>query len=437
MRYLMVVPVTARTLGPDDFATEGPFADHLRVVRELLHDEIDELVVAGVEMRDEDYARNAEHLGVLHAPRDHVRFVPLFPDGLGRRAFWTKWWPRVVRRLIEEVARAKVVHAGPSHDLWRPFEVTALGLGAAFGRTTLSVTDIDERESARMMYETGRWSRRVYSTTRYLHDPLRDLQHRAIVRACDLVLFKGDRLVADYGGGRPHVHGIFDPGFEAEQVVGDDLVREKLARLREPGPTLQLLYFGRFAYYKGVHHMVEALAQATDAPAHLHLMGYGAEEPALRRLVDDRRLGARVTFHEPVRYGPAFFDKLRGFDLMLAAPLGVDTPRSAWDAFASGLPILAYDTEFYAGLAHRTGAVEVVPWNDVGRYAERLRAFALEPASLAPLVERAVAAARDNTQRAWLERRAAWTREALEAKRGARPPIRPAPPPRDEHVEGA
>lgn len=432
MRYLMVVPVTARSLGPNGFATEGPFADHLRVVRELLCDEVDELVVAGVEMREEDYQRNAEHLGVLHTPRDHVSFVPLFPDGLGRRAFWTQWWPRIVGRLVEEVGRAGVIHAGPSHDLWRPIEVTALGLGAALGRTTISVTDIDERESARMMYETGRWSRRVYLTTRYLYDRLRDLQHRAIVRACDLVLFKGDQLVADYGAGRPHVRGIFDPGFEADQVVGDDLLHEKLARLREPGRTLQLLYFGRFAYYKGVHHMIEALAQAPDVSAHLHLMGYGEEEPALRRLVDDRRLGAKVSFHEPMRYGPAFFEKIRGFDLMLAAPLGVDTPRSTWDSFASGLPILAYDTEFYASLARQTGAVEVVPWNDVGRYADRLRTLAFEPALLTALVRNAVAAARRNTQRAWLERRAAWTREVLEAKRGARQRIGPKSPPRDE-----
>lgn len=423
MRYLMVVPVTGRSLGSDSFATEGAFADHLRALRELLADEVEEIVVAGVEMREEDYRKNAEHLGVLHAPTDHVRFAPLFPDGLGRRAFWASW-PKIAGRLAEEVARAGVVHAGPSHDLWRPIELSALALGASLGRITLSVTDIDQRESARMMFATGRWSRRTYWMTRYLYDPLRHLQHRLIVRGCDLVLFKGDQLVADYGAGRPHVRGIFDPGFEAEQVVDDSFVEAKVARIHDRERPLQLAYFGRYAFYKGVHHMIDALAHAADAPVHLHLMGYGEEETALRRQVEDRGLRERVTFHEPVRYGPAFFEKIRGFDLMLAAPLGVDTPRSTWDSLASGLPVLAYDTEFYATLSRETGAIEVVPWNDIASLAERIRTLALERALLTSLVRNAVRSAQQNTQRAWLERRAAWTREVIAAKRGVRPTSR-------------
>lgn len=448
MRYLMVVPVAARSLDDDRFAIESAFADHLRTLRELLSDEVDEIVVAGLEMDEAVYERSASHLGVLDAHRDHVRFVPLFAAGLDRKAFWTKAWPGVIRRLAREVARAGAVHSGPSHDLWYPIELTSLLLGAGLGRATISVTDIDQRDTARMLHTVGRWSWPMYWRTHHLYDRVRDLQHRAIVRTCDLVLFKGEALVADYGAGRPHVHDFADPGFESDQIVDDAFVARKLARLHDVSRPLQLAFFGRFVFYKGVHHMIDALARTGDAPLHLHLVGQGEEEDALRRQVRARGLADRVTFHDPIRYGPTFFERIREWDVSLAAPLGADTPRSAWDSLASGMPLLAYDTEFYRGLAKSTGAVELVPWNDIGQLAARMEQLAYDRSPLDSLVTHAVAAARRNTQRMWLERRVAWTRDVLDAKSRTRrrrraeraahlehtPPLEQAPP-HAAHVE--
>ena len=409
----MVVPVELYPLSANRCALESPFADHLRTLRSMLSDEITELVVAGLEMPGDRYAKNASHLGELDVERDGVRFLPLAPGEIRRARFWLQHAPRVAWRLAREVARSRVVHAGPSHDLWLPIEFPALALGAAMGRTTISITDIDNRESARMMTETGRWSRRTYLVTKYLYDPLRDLQHQAIVRMCSLVLFKGDQLWEDYGQGRPHVHTYCDPGFEDKHIADDAFLAEKSGRLRDIDRPVELVYFGRYVYYKGVHHLLDALKRVSSESLRLNLMGAGPEETALRKQVNDLGLEQRVIFHEPVRYGDEFFDKVREFDLMLAAPLGVDTPRSAWDAFAAALPILAYDTEFYRGLSRQTGAVDVVPWNEPESMAAQMKHYANNREALVRRTEAAVQAARSNTQSHWLEQRVSWTRTAL------------------------
>ena len=413
MRYLVVVSVRARSLSGDRFAIEGAFADHLKALRELLSDEVDEIVVAGVEMSQENYESRRPTLGELDRQRDRVSFVPLFPEDVGRITFWTRWWPRVLATLTREVRKAGAVHASPSHDVWFPTEVASLALGEAFGRTTISVTDIDQRKSARMMYETGRWSKRIYLTVRYLYDPIRDLQQRWIAHACDLVLFKGDSLVRDYGNGKANVHGFFDPNFEAEQIVDDAFIEAKAARLTGSDAPVRFLYFGRFVFYKGVHHMIDAFAAANLDNAELHLLGLGEMEEELRSQVKARGIEDRVTFIPPVGYDQ-LLSTIRDYDVMLAAPLGVDTPRSTWDSFACALPVLAYDTDFYRDLGELFGCVDVVAWNDVNALTDGMRRIANDRPRIAEMSRAAVDAARTNTQREWLKRRVEWTREAFQ-----------------------
>ncbi|MEM9193286.1 MAG: glycosyltransferase [Myxococcota bacterium] len=414
MTYLIVVPVNAYPISSDRFAIEGPFADHLRELAKELQAEVDMIRVAGVEMPHDEYERSRRYLGELSAERDRVSFTPLYRADTSRPALLLQL-PRILQRIAKEVDNAKVVHAGPSHDLYRPIEFPALMFGAALGRTTISVTDIDNRESPRMMYTTGRWSRRDYLVARYLYDPVRDLQHRAIARACDLVLFKGDKLKADYGREKPNVRVYRDPGFSAQFVIDEATLEEKLAALdRDP---VRFVYFGRYVPYKGVHHMIEAFAQV-KGEGELHLMGAGPEEERLRDLVREHRLEGRVTFHQPVLYGPKFFEVLRSYHLLVAAPLGVDTPRSTWDAFACGAGLLAYDTEFYSGLANDTGAIELAPWADAQALGKKMQSLVNDRNRVRELARRAAETARENPQEAWIRKRVEWTREILEQHYG-------------------
>jgi hypothetical protein len=142
-------------------------------------------------------------------------------------------------------------------------------------------------------------------------------------------------------------------------------------------------------------------------------MGQGDQEARLRELVRARGIESAVRWLEPRSYGEPLFSALYDRHLLLACPLGADTPRSAWDAMAAGVPIAAYDTPFYRGMADLTGAVDVVPWLDDAALADKLVTFAQDKSLLSPKVESAVAAARRNTQHDWLQRRADWVFEVM------------------------
>ncbi|MCZ7682728.1 MAG: glycosyltransferase [Sandaracinaceae bacterium] len=308
------------------------------------------------------------------------------------------------------------MHAGLSHDLKHLALTASLAMGAWMGKPTISITDIDGRRSAEMNHRLGRWSLKSYLLCRYVYDPVRDLQQRLAVRWCSLVLFKGETLVRDYGRGRANVRGMWDPGFSACHVIGRAALDEKLEALRDRSRPLEVLYFGRLTGYKGVDRIIEAVAGARArgrADVRLTIMGSGEDEALLRRLASERGLGSAVRFLPPVRYGEEMFSAIRPHHLMLAAPLTTDTPRSTWDAIASGIPVLAFDTEFYRSLEAETGVVETVPWPSVDALAEKIAHYAEHREPLAERMERAVAVARENTSEHWLRRRADWTLELV------------------------
>ena len=417
MNYLVVVPVTAYPISDQEFAMESAFCDHLKTLLGMLSPPFETMVVAGIQMPEAAYLRQREFLGVLNAVTDRISFVPLYHLEDGALRFWLSSFPRALGRMYGLVKRSALIHAGTSHELPRPIELPSLIFGALLNKKTVSVTDMDLREDAKMLYTLGRWSLKSYVLCHYIYDPIRSLQHHLVARICDLVLMKGEKLVTDYGKGRPHVKGIWDPGFHAEHIIGPKDVEMKLATLTDPNHPLELVYFGRYAFYKGVDRCIEAVARATTlAPQlkiRLNLMGSGEEETELRQLVCERRLESLVRFHNPVKYGHEFFSRLRPWHLMLATPLSVDTPRSTWDAIASGLPLLAFNTEFYAGLGEKIGVIDVVPWPSVDALAERIVHYAQHREELVPKVRRCVEIARENTQETWLDRRVQWTRELL------------------------
>jgi glycosyltransferase involved in cell wall biosynthesis len=106
------------------------------------------------------------------------------------------------------------------------------------------------------------------------------------------------------------------------------------------------------------------------------------------------------------------FDMLYASDLLLAAPLSEDTPRSALDAAAAAIPLVAFDTSYYKDLQALGAAVHVSPWPDAEALGRNLAAVATNREALARDVERALLFARDNTQEIWLNRRIEWTKTA-------------------------
>jgi glycosyltransferase involved in cell wall biosynthesis len=415
--YLMVLPVVAYRVDGGHFATEGAFADHLRLLRAKLGPEVSELVMAAPTMNVEDYTRIRSQLAVIDEAAEGIRFAPMFPNSLGRLAYLRRL-PGILRRLRGEVRGAAVVHAGPS-QLYRPFEIAALLMAAALGKKTISVTDIDERRSAEMKHKAGIWNARQYRATNWLHDPYQHFQQSLLVRVCSLVLLKGQKLASDYGGGRPHVRNFLDAAYSADHIIPADRLGKKLTDLADPNKPVKIAYVGRLVDYKGVDHMLLALDHAKGlglANFHFHIIGSGEAEARLKQLMDELDLGQNVTFHGHIPFGEPLFAAMLDFHILLAAPLSEDTPRSALDAMASGQAVLAYDTYYYRELKDAGGGVDTVPWLDPQSLGRRLIEVCADRSRIAHLIANGAEFAKGNTQEIWLDRRIQWTRELMESR---------------------
>lgn len=416
-QYLITVPAAGRRLPGQHFALESAFAQHLRELKHELGQRFDTIVVAMAYLDDSSYAALEHELTVIDEQREGIRFVPLYRFGCSKGEF-VRELPVLVPQIARLTRESAFVHSHFSYDLFRPIGALFCAFAKAFGKPVIAVDDIDRRRDADMFYRTGRWSIRTYLMCKYLYDPTREFLQRAYVRYVDMMLFKELQQVEDFGHGSEHVRLFLDPNFSLEHVVDDAFVARKQARLSDPELPLRVLYFGRLVPYKGVDKMLEAVARARQSGAQLSfdIMGSGEQSPALQAQCERLGLADIVQFLPPRPYGPAFFEVLRERDVLLACPLSADTPRSAWDALASGMPLVAFDTPFYSSLAGISRAVELTTWPEVEPLAAALQALAADKQQLAPLVRNAVLTARENSGASWLERRVSWIDELLKVE---------------------
>jgi glycosyltransferase involved in cell wall biosynthesis len=407
--YLIVVPAPFWRIDEQHGAVESAFARHLVALLASLRPHYREIVVAAPVLDAAAYEQVKSRCLELDHERDGVRFVALRPASVGGAEVFLRI-PWMLWTLWREVGRAGVVHAGPS-QLFTPMENLALVLGFLRGRRRVYVVDIDWRESARMNLATGLWSRGVYLRARWLHHAWLGLQTRIASRTCHVLLLKGRKLIADFGRGAPNAHTFLDAVHSSEMVLDAAAAARRRERVARSEGPLRCVYFGRLTHYKGLTAMIEAvaLARARGAKLTFDIVGDGEQEAELRALVSAKGLAGCVTFHPPRPYGAEFLSSLDEFELMLAAPLSEDTPRSAVDAQSRGLPLLAFDTYYYVELAAAGASVLCTPWRDIEAFASRLVELASNRAPLADLVPPAVEFARQNTQEIWLARRAAWT----------------------------
>jgi glycosyltransferase involved in cell wall biosynthesis len=415
VRYLIVITAPGRRLSPGTFATESAFADHLHAMKATLGPRFSEMVVAMPFLTEEQYQQRRWQLSVLDEVKEGIRFESLFPVDPPASLF-LRQLPEITAKLARLVREADVVHLHPDYEFWRPVMAITSLLAMSMRKKLIAITDMDNRLDAAMNYKLGRWSTKSYLICRFVYDPIRDVQQRVYVKMADLMLYKEPQQVEDYGRGAAHVRLFLDPNFHLPHIISEELIAAKIRELTDPAGPLRLLYFGRLVPYKGIDKMIVAVAIARQRGAHLtfDIMGAGEDEARLRGLVEQHGLGDIVGWIEPKPYGESFFAELRRRHLLLACPLGGDTPRSTWDAIASGMPVLAFDTPFYRGMGKYTGAVDVVPWPDVEQLAGRLVEIAAHKERLAPQVRRAVVAARDNTGDDWLRRRVAWVEELFD-----------------------
>ena len=230
--YLMVLPVPFYRVAPGRFATESAFVGHLRMLKQQLGGEISRLVVAGTQLPAERSASVRSSWSEIDEEKEGICYHPLYSSEAGSVEF-LKGFPKLLAELYRAVRRCRVVHAGPS-PLYRPVTFASLVMGASLGKVTISVTDIDDRGSARMNYVTGRWSKKEYLVTKVIHYTSDHLQQLLLARICSLVLLKGKKLADDYGHGRPHVRNFLDSAYGVEHIVPNERLRKKLRRICQP-----------------------------------------------------------------------------------------------------------------------------------------------------------------------------------------------------------
>lgn len=406
MKYLVVTSKEAYAIDARRFAIDGALCDHLKALATASRPLFDELVVAAPPMSHAAYLAGRAHLGVLDAAAHEVslRLLPRVP---AKSVEFGSYARSLVLRLLRLVRVHDLVCASLLES--NPAGTAALALAAMLGKKTLAVIDGDVGDDAHMRRGLGR---RGGVRERFADALSRSWRRRsswAVARFASLALVEGSS--ARSTAFLPHVRRIESTGFSAHHVIGERMLERKIEALSERHGPLELLYLGRLAPEKGVDRCIAALSRARALgreDVRLTIMGSGEEEARLRRLVAELALEERVAFRRPLRYGEPFFTCLRPHHLAIAAPLVEEAPRAVWDALASGVPWLAFDTDFYRRL-EREGAATTVEWPSADALGARIAYFARHRDELGPMMKRAVELARENTSERWLRRRTEWT----------------------------
>lgn len=415
--YLLVVGAPCYRVDERTFATEGSFAEHLRVLRKELSPQFERLWVAAPQHTDQFYRDNRDHLGQISEQNDRISYVALNHTNVSGWNFWTKEAFPIWRALRQRTRRAKIVHGSLAMNIWQPSLLLANVAAALDGCKTLFVADTDFRKNAWRLWKAGEWSFKSYMVCRVVYDPFRLAQLWIATRTSSLSLLKGDSLVRDYGRGRPNVHHFWDAAHSLEQVIDEVALESRIKRLDDRDRPISLIYFGRFVPYKGLERMIRAVWKARFSSGRafvLDLVGSGDDLGRLQSCVRDLGAAEAIRFNDPLPYGQRLFAKIRDADLLLATPLAEDTPRSAFDAMASGVPVLGFDIDYYLSLSKESNAVETTPWLDVDAFAARIVDLDTDRDRLVRMSRGAVEFARANTQEHWVNRRIEWTLSLLD-----------------------
>jgi len=408
--YLMVLPVEHFRVSRRLVAVEGAFAEHLRMMRSRMGEDVSRLIVASPAMGEEAYRGKAQMMSVIDEETEKISFCTLLSENKTRslNGKIRHFFP-VMRRIYALTQRSFCVHSGLSWNICLPFEFASILCGIILRRRTVFVVDIDYRNSAKMSYRVGDWSWKNYAMCRYVYDTGRSIQLRIAARYCTVVLLKGKKMAADFASGRSNVKYILDASHSEENLIDDSSLQSKLCELGDSSRPLRLTYFGRLTAYKGVDRCIQAVAMAKKAGANVQLdiIGSGEQLDSLRRLSTEYDADSFVRFLGGRPFNQQFFCFLYQYHLLLAAPLREDTPRSALDAMAAGVPYLAFDTYYYRELLE-SGAGLTVAWLDVEAMAQAIVKLSRNRQQLMSMVEHSVEYARANTQEIWLERRLAW-----------------------------
>lgn len=407
---MMASQAPAYRLSPTQFATESAFAEHLLELRSLTRDRFANLVLLSSELTEHDYLERKSHMRTIDSTASRVWFSPTHSAGVGPGGFAVRL-PEALANSVRRLRRAGLVHADLAYDIRRPMSFLIAAVARIMRKPVVFVVDTDFRLHAKRYRQLGDWGGARYLVNTLAYIPLRAAQVRFAVKFFQLVMLKSPAMVRDFGREQAHVRAFYDTVHGSSDIASSEEVAERVARMEDRAHGLRLVYFGRLVSYKGVDRMVSSLAHLRDRGRDLTLqvVGDGPELDTLRRQVHLLSLDEVVTFTPQVPYGQQLFAVLSNMDVTLAAPLVEDTPRAAFDAFARGLPIVAFDISYFKDLAQTSGAVGLAEWPSAESLADTIAELDSDRELLVSMTSASVDHARENTQDMWLRRRLEWT----------------------------
>jgi len=154
--------------------------------------------------------------------------------------------------------------------------------------------------------------------------------------------------------------------------ININLVRQlsKENSLSLQSDKINLLAVGRLDIVKGYDQLLKSFALTKNERLHLHILGNGAEGPALKRFAADLRISERVTFHD--------FQK-NPYSFMSAADLFVMTskyeglPNAMLEAMSLGCPAVAYQCKGgIKEIIHDGQNGYLIKYGDIDKFAEML-----------------------------------------------------------------
>jgi glycosyltransferase involved in cell wall biosynthesis len=249
----------------------------------------------------------------------------------------------------------------------------------AFGLAQLPRLSLTQSQLAKVARRTAT----MLSVRSLVRDQARDL--KTMGSLCERVIAPSQWVCAALEANAFPAHKIV----VSRQAVAQSLVEQGARRRpRDPGGEIRIGFVGRLEHYKGVHTLLEAMAQIPrDIPIRLLVAGSGTEVPYLRGLEAAAEGDKRIEFLGEISHDrlPWFLEQI---DVLAVPSIYMETgPLVVLEAHAFGIPVMGANL---GGISERIrDGIDgwLLPFGDSRAWAAVIRDIAVNRHKVARLAD--------------------------------------------------